>query len=230
MPEYYEADSHERIREDGFQRALIGAAGVAAAAGLAYLIGRSFSQDSERELISDAPASTFRGRAGKNAPIQRTVTINRPRQELYAFWRDFTNLSQFMDNIERIERLDENRSRWTVKAPAGTSIEFVSRVTEDVPGSVIGWESEEGADVRNSGRVEFIDAPPGRGTYVRATISYDPPAGALGKAIAKVLQREPNVQARRDLRRFKQLMETGEVTSSASPSGRASEDPTQQYL
>ena len=80
------------------------------------------------------------------------------------------------------------------------------------------------------GRVEFADAAPGRGTTVRVLISYDPPGGALGKIIGKVLQREPAVQARRDLRRFKQLMETGEVTNSASPSGRKSESPTEQHL
>ena len=230
MPGYDSADPQQRDREDGFQRALIGAAGVAAAAGLAYLIGRKFMDDSERELISDAPPGTFRGKAGRNAPIERTVTINRPRQELYAFWRDFANLARFMDNIESIETLDDRRSRWAVKAPAGTTVEFVSRVTEDAPGSRIAWESEEGSDIRNSGKVEFLDAPPGRGTYVRATLTYDAPGGAVGRAFAKLLQREPNVQARRDLRRFKQLMETGEITTSASPSGRASEDPTKQYL
>jgi uncharacterized membrane protein len=158
------------------------------------------------------------------------VTINKSRQELYAFWRDFTNLPDFMDSIVAIELLDDKRSRWVVKAPAGAEIEFVSRITEDAPGQLIAWETEEGADVRSRGRVEFLDAAPGRGTMVRAVISYDPPAGALGRALAKVLQREPAVQARRDLRRFKQLMETGEITSSASPSGRKSEDPTKQYL
>lgn len=230
MPEYRTADPHWRDRDDGFQRALIGAAGVAAAAGLAYLIGRKFVEEPERELISDAPPSTFRGRAGKDAPVQRTVTVNKPRQELYDFWRDFTNLPQFMDNVERVERLDGGRSRWTIKAPAGTSVELVNRIVEEVPGSVIAWESEPESSIRNSGRIEFIDAPPGRGTYVRASISYDAPGGAVGRAFAKLLQREPAVQARRDLRRFKQLMETGEVTSSAGPSGRASEDPTKQYV
>jgi uncharacterized membrane protein len=216
---------------DNLQRALIGAATVAAAAGVAWFIGRRFVEDnSAGTLISDAPPSTFRGATGRQAPIQHTVTINKPRQQLYSFYRDFENLPQIMDNIESIERLDERRSRWRVKAPAGTTVEFVSRVTEDVPGSVIAWETEEDATVRNNGRVEFIDAAPGRGTMVRATISYDPPGGPIGKAIAKVLQREPEVQARRDLRRFKQLMETGEVTSSASPSARKSEDPTKQYL
>ena len=107
---------------------------------------------------------------------------------------------------------------------------LTSCITEDVPDTLIAWESAEGADVKNSGRVEFFDAAPGRGTMVRATIGYDPPGGVIGEWIAKFLQREPNVQARRDLRRLKQYLETGEVTSSASPSGRRSEDPTEQYL
>jgi uncharacterized membrane protein len=198
---------------------------------MAYLLGgRRRSDESERSLISDAPPSTFRGRAGKDALVSRTVTVNRPRQELYEFWRDFKNFPQFMDNIRSVEKLDEKRSRWVIEAPAGTSIEFVSIITEEEPGRLIAWKSEEDATVRNAGRIEFLDAAPGRGTMVRATIAYDPPAGTAGRLIAKVLQREPNVQARRDLRRFKQLMETGEVTSSASPSGRKSEDPTKQYL
>ena len=209
------------------QRTLVGL-GLAAAAGAAFFLGRKMLE-SERSLISDAPRSTFRKR-DKDALIGRTVTINRPARELYDFWRDFTQLPQFMDNIESIERLDDKRSRWTVKAPAGTKVEFVSRVTEDQPGRLIAWESEEGSDISNTGRIEFIDAAPGRGTMVRATISYDPPGGAAGRWIAKLFQREPNVQARRDLRRFKQLMETGEVTSSAGPSGRKSEEPTKQYF
>lgn len=225
----YEYDEAPPESGDTLQKALIGAATVAAVGGIAWFVGRKLMAEPE-PLISDAPPSTFRGKAGRDAPIERTVTINKPARELYDFYRDFSNLPLFMDNIERIEKLDDRRSRWTVKGPVGTQVEFVSRVTEDVPGRVIGWETEEGADVASSGRVEFLDAPPGRGTYVRATIHYDPPFGVVGKAVAKLLQREPNVQARRDLRRFKQLMETGEVTNSASPSGRKSESPTEQYL
>ncbi len=230
MEDYQDRYRVRRDEDDRFQQALIGAAAVAAVGGLAFLIGRRLVDGGERELISDAPASTFRGKAGKGALVQRTVTVNRPRQELYDFWRDFTHFPQFMDNIRSVEKLDEQRSHWVIEAPAGTSVEFDSRIVEDEPGRLIAWESEEGASVPNRGRVEFIDAAPGRGTMVRATISYDPPGGAIGRAVAKVLQREPNVQARRDLRRFKQLMETGEVTSSASPSGRASENPTKQYF
>ncbi|HEX8442349.1 MAG TPA: SRPBCC family protein [Allosphingosinicella sp.] len=228
--EYRDEEDDERGRDNGLQRALIGVATVAAVGGIAFLVTRKLTESSEREVISDAPDSTLRGPAGRDAPVQRTVTVNRPRQELYDFWRGFTKLPQFMDNVKSVERLDGERTRWVIKAPAGTSVILVNRTTEDVPGSVIAWESGPESSIRNSGRIEFLDAPPGRGTYVRARISYDPPAGPIGKLIAKVLQREPAVQARRDLRRFKQLMETGEVTSSASPSGRKSEEPTEQSL
>ncbi len=230
MEDYRTDDERDRSGGDTLQRALVGAATIAAAAGVAWFVGRKLAEEPERELISDAPPSTFRGKAGKEALVSRTVTVNRSRQELYDFWRDFTNFPQFMDNIRSVEKLDERRSRWTIEAPAGAKVEFVSRITEEEPGRLIAWHSEEGADVNNSGRIEFVDAGPGRGTMVRATISYDPPGGTAGRLVAKLFQREPNVQARRDLRRFKQLMETGEITSSAGPSGRKSEEPTRQYL
>jgi uncharacterized membrane protein len=166
----------------------------------------------------------------EKAVVGRTVTIGRPAQEIYAFWRDFRNLVGIMENIERIDMLDDKRSHWVVKAPGGKTVEWDSVVVDDEPGRLISWQSVEGSDVRTSGRVEFIDAPPGRGTYVRATVAYDPPGGVIGEWIAKLLQREPNVQTRRDLRRLKQFLETGEITSSASPSGRKSENPTEQAL
>lgn len=145
----------------------------------------------------------------------KTVTINRPRQELYEFWRDFANLPTFMDNVVSIAKLDERRWHWVVKAPSDRRVEWTAVITEDRPGELIAWASEDGADVPNSGRIDFRDAPGGRGTWVTATILYDPPGGVIGKAIAKMFQREPAIQARRDLRRFKQLMETGEVATAA---------------
>jgi uncharacterized membrane protein len=167
---------------------------------------------------------------GESAVVGRTVTIGRPRDEVYAFWRDFPNLAGIMENIERIDTIDARRTHWVVKGPAGRTVEWDSIVTDDEPGRLIAWQSVEGADVRNSGRVEFLDAAPGRGTMVRATIAYDPPGGTIGQWIAKLFQREPNLQVRRDLRRLKQFLETGEVTSSAGPSGRKSENPTEQAL
>jgi uncharacterized membrane protein len=144
-----------------------------------------------------------------------TVTINRPRAELYAYWRDFTNLPSFLDNVIAVDPIDAVQSRWQVKAPAGKTVEWVSAITEEREGEFIAWASVEGADVPNSGRIDFRDAPGGRGTWVTATILYDPPAGIIGKIVAKMFQREPAIQARRDLRRFKQLMETGEIATAA---------------
>jgi uncharacterized membrane protein len=149
--------------------------------------------------------------------IGRSVTINRPREELYAFWRDFKNLPQFMHSVRSITIEDKTLSRWVIEAPAGKTVEWVSEITEDDPGRLIAWQSLDGASVRNGGRVEFLDSPDGRGTVVRVTLAYDPPAGAVGKLIAKLFQKEPKVQARQDLRRFKQLMETGEVATAQPP-------------
>jgi uncharacterized membrane protein len=149
--------------------------------------------------------------------IGRTVSINRPREQIYAFWRDFRNLPLFMENIQSITVADDRRSHWVVAAPGERVVEWDSVITADDPNHSIAWVSEEGASVRNSGLIEFRDSTNGRGTVVTATIVYDPPGGALGKALAKVFQREPNVQARRDLRRFKQLMETGEVATAEPP-------------
>ena len=169
------------------------------------------SQTLERD---DAPITAARDVDSDRALLAESVTINRPAQELYDFWRDPTNLVQVMENIVSIEALGPDRSRWTVKAPAGNEVSWESVVTKDVPGSEIYWQSAEGADISNSGRIEFRDAG-ARGTVVRAVIAYDPPGGAVGQFIAKLFQREPRIQTRRDLHRFKQLMETGEIATSA---------------
>lgn len=183
----------------------------------------------------DAPPTTSKSEevreAGTEALIKakgdeligRTVTINRPRAVLYAYWRDFGNLPRFMDNVVSIVALDERRSHWAVKAPGGRRVEWTSIITQDEPDALIAWTSEEGADVPNSGRIEFRDAGE-RGTIVTATIAYDPPAGVVGKVVAKLFQREPAIQARRDLRRFKQLMETGEVATAARTAKQLDEE------
>jgi uncharacterized membrane protein len=149
--------------------------------------------------------------------IGRSVTINRARADLYAFWRDFNNLPQFMRNVHSVSIKDQNHSHWVIEAPAGKTVEWDSQITEDDPGRLIAWQSLPGASVRNAGRVEFLDSPDGRGTVVRVTLTYDPPLGTVGKLIAKLFQKEPNIQARQDLRRFKQLMETGEVATAQPP-------------
>ncbi|MDQ0249586.1 putative membrane protein [Sphingomonas kyeonggiensis] len=170
----------------------------------------SAAVDAATDTLIDKP-----GQGDADVLVGRTVTINRPREELFAYWRDFANLATFMENVERIDVLDDRRSHWVVKAPGGRTVEWTSAITEERDGSFIAWASEDGADVPNSGRIDFRDAQGGRGTIVTATILYDPPAGAIGKLIAKMFQREPAIQARRDLRRFKQLMETGEIATGA---------------
>jgi uncharacterized membrane protein len=152
-----------------------------------------------------------------DATSVRAVMINRPRQELYDFWRDFRNLPLFMENVKSVEMMESGRSSWIVAAPGGIEVELVSEITEERPGEYIAWRSLEESDVDHEGWIEFRDNPFGRGTEVRVLISYDPPAGAIGKVVAKVMQREPRVQARRELRRFKQLMETGEIPTSKAP-------------
>jgi len=181
---------------------------------------------SPTDTHSDAPPTAFKdpnpAAAGLSTAsddsgdlIGRTVTINAPRQALYAFWRDFRNLPLFMENIESVQVYDERRSHWVVKGPADSTVEWDAVIVEDVPGESIAWSTTDEAEVPNSGRIEFHDTTNGRGTQVTVNIVYDPPVGKLGKAVAKLFGREPTVQARQDLRRFKQLMETGEIPTSA---------------
>jgi uncharacterized membrane protein len=181
--------------------------------------------DTRSAVRDDAPATTAKSRphdpatdmlveAGGDHIVGRAVTINKPAAELYAYFRDFSKLPSFMENVVQVDVIDDTRSHWVVKAPAGRSVEWDARITEEREGELIAWASEEGADVPNAGRVEFRSAG-ARGTVVTATIAYDPPGGAIGKLIAKIFQREPAIQARRDLRRFKQLMETGEIATSS---------------
>jgi uncharacterized membrane protein len=160
------------------------------------------------ELISQMPD------AQGSSVVGRSVTINKPAAELFSYFRNFANLANFMENVVSIQVLDDQRSHWVVKAPAGRTVEWHARVTEEEPNRLIGWTSEPGADVANSGRVEFKEVG-ARGTVVTATIAYDPPGGVIGKVVAKMFQREPGIQARRDLNRFKQLMETGEIATPA---------------
>lgn len=167
------------------------------------------------QLLDDAPATTSKTSAPDDGltRFERAVTINREPAELYRFWRNFENLPSIMDNLVSVRALDEDRSEWVAKGPAGTEVKWNSVVTEDISGAFIAWQSDHDADVYNQGRISFVAAPRQRGTVVTALIAYDPPAGFLGRITAKILQREPEVQLRRDLRRFKQLMETGEIAT-----------------
>ena len=160
-------------------------------------------------------------RQSDDAMAVRAVTIGKPREAVFAFFRDFTNLARFMENIERVDVIDDTRSHWRVKAPAGHTVEWDSILTADEPGRLLAWETGPDSQVKNRGRVEFRDAPGGRGTEVHATIIYEPPGGALGKVVALLFQKEPGLQAKRDLRRLKMLLETGEIATTEYEAGAA---------
>ncbi len=162
----------------------------------------------------DAPRRARRENSADGALVGRTVTIGKPREELYDFWRDFSNLADVMENVEAVASQGDHHV-WTIKAPAGRTVDVRTAVTEDRAGECIAWRSVEGSDIATSGRVEFRDAPGDRGTRVSLVMEYAPPGGELGRLAAKLFLREPEVQARHDLKRFKMLMETGEIATSA---------------
>ena len=149
------------------------------------------------------------GSAGVN--VEESVTINRPVDELYRFWRDLENLPRFMRHLESVERVTDTLSRWRAKGPGGADVEWNAEIINEVPNQVIGWRSIEGSEVVSAGSVNFDVAGPGRGTRVRVRFQYSPPGGKVGAAIAKLLGRDVATEIREDLRRLKQLVETGEV-------------------
>lgn len=219
-----------RDDDNDTQKALIIGGIIAAAGAAALLIARKSGANDDERISSDAPNWTKRSASKGAQPIAaKTLLIARPRAELYARWRDFGRFADFMENIVSVEKLDDERSRWTIKAPAGRTVTLVTRIREEIADRKIAWESEPESDIATKGQVEFEDAGD-RGTFVSLVMSYDPPGGRIGQGIAKMFFREPNIQARHDLRRFKQLMETGEVTTNASPSARSSETPTQARI
>lgn len=157
--------------------------------------------------------------------VERAVTVNRPKEELFQMWRDFENLPRFMDHLEsvQVDDADYGRSHWIAKGPLGKNIEWDAEVIEERENELLVWKSLPGSLVESMGRVEFVEAPGGRGTIVRVSMHYNPPAGSMGAAFAKLFGEEPGTQVKEDLRHFKQIMETGEIPSvQGQSSGRES--------
>ncbi len=153
--------------------------------------------------------------------VQATLAVNRPADELYAFWRDFRNAPRYMDRVVSVEVVDETHSRWTATGPRGRHWEWTSRVTEERPGELIAWETLPGADLPNRGSVQFLPLGDGAQTEVRYELEFDPPGGIVGRAIAGLFHEVPEEMIKGDLRRFRQLMETGEIpTTEGQPTGR----------
>lgn len=162
--------------------------------------------------------------------LTSTTTVTRPPEEVYAFWRQFDRFPTFMAHVDQVRETGERRSHWSASAPFGKSIEWDAETTEDVPAQCIAWRSLDGADVPNSGEVRLVPAPGGHGTEVHVTLKYEMPGGALAKAAAKYFGEEPSQQLDDDLRRFKQVLETGEVIrSDGAPRGKQAREEFPQH-
>ena len=160
--------------------------------------------------------------------VMRSVTIGRPREEVYRFWRALENLPRFMYHVQSVTPAPGGRSHWVVKGPANRRIEWDAEITDDIPGSRIAWQTLPGSDIAHVGNVVFEDAPGDRGTEVRVQLYYDAPGGKAGATIAKLLGDDPKEQVKNDLRRFKQVLETGEVVLSDGSLSGAGQGPAKQ--
>ena len=207
----------------GLSRGSLGGLALAAAGGA--LVYRGLSGHCDVYQALDVSTAAPRGRttsiaAGRGVKVEQSLTINRPAADLYRFWRDVENLGRFMGHLESVKDLGNRRSHWTARAPLGASVEWDAEIHTERDNELIGWRSLPGSEVDTAGSVHFVPAPGGRGTEVRVSLKYDPPAGKLGAAAARLLGASPASQIREDLRRFKQLMEAGEIpTTAGQPRG-----------
>lgn len=181
-----------------------------AASTLASLVGVA--------ALDAATAASLRAAApsGEHAQhVTYATTINRPVEEVYAFWRDFTNLPTFMRHLVSVEATGPARSRWKATAPAGRTVEWEAEIVEDRPNELISWRSVGDADVANTGTVRFVAAPADQGTEVRITMDYTPPLREFGTAVALLAGKDPRQQLQEDMLRLKNVLEVGEVVKSA---------------
>lgn len=173
------------------------------------------TSDETRSPVASVPHDT-------GVKVERSVTVTRTPRELYAFWRRLENLPRFMEHLESVTALDGGRSRWVARAPLGRTVSWEAEVHDERENELIAWRSLPGSEVGNAGSVQFRELPEERGTEVRVVLEYRPPAGRAGAMLAKLLGADPETQVREDLRRFKQMLEAGEVpTTEGQPSGRS---------
>ncbi len=159
--------------------------------------------------------------AGHGTRVEHAVTVNKPASEVYRFWRDLENLPRFMTHLIDVDTTTDGRSHWVAKGPLGLKVEWDAEIVTDTPNKVIAWRSLDGADVDTAGSVHFNELPHGRGTEVHVELKYDPPVGKLGTAIAKLVGHSPEAQIKADMRRFKQIIEAGEIpTTRGQPHGK----------
>jgi uncharacterized membrane protein len=152
---------------------------------------------------------------GRGVRVEQTVTIGLPPEQIYAFFRNFENLPRFMSHLQSVTVLDDTRSHWVTKGPAGSDAEWDAIIINEIPNELIGWRSIDGSQVDNAGSVHFKQNPAGRGTDVKVILRYDPPAGRFGAMTARLFGEDPAHQVKEDLRALKMLLETGEIAAKA---------------
>lgn len=184
------------LRKKGLMGVLLAGAG-------GYLAYRGATGN---DPVMNAAGLSGNANAAKPIFVEHSVVIDRPADQVYAYWRQLENLPRIMSHLESVTVLDERRSRWVAKAPLGTHVEWEAEIVNDKPGERIGWHSLPGATVDNAGSVQFESLPNG-GTRIHVALSYRPPAGALGAAVAKLFGEEPSQQIADDLQNFKRTFE-----------------------
>jgi uncharacterized membrane protein len=139
--------------------------------------------------------------------VDKTVFIDRPRSEVYKYWRRLENLPHFMQHLESVDVWGDKFSHWVVKAPVGARVEWDAEIINEVENELIGWRSLPGAMVANAGSVRFTDGPNGNGTQVSVSLKYDPPAGRIGAIVTKLLGEDPDRQVAQDLQNLRTILE-----------------------
>lgn len=165
--------------------------------------------------LKAASAGPIADLIGSEITAGSSVTIMRPAEELYAFWKDAESVSQWMGHIDRATRLDEAHVHWVRPHPGSGTLEWTTEVTQDIANHAIAWRTASASDSDHevSGRVEFKEVAAGRGTLVTLTLRYKLRGGLLHSGAASIIGQDPAQEIRENLRRFKMLMEAGEVAT-----------------
>lgn len=160
-------------------------------------------------------------RQKRGIEIRTSLTVGKPRNEVYAYWRKLENLPLFMEHLADVRQVDERRSEWSAPIPkTGAYLDWRAEIEAEEENSRLAWRSVEGSQIHNAGEVRFEDAPGGRGTMLHVRITYEPPAGAVGAAASRLVNPAFEQMVKEDVRRFKRIMETGEIpTTEGQPSG-----------
>jgi len=152
--------------------------------------------------------------------VERSIVVNRPAPEIYRFWRDFQNLPRFMSHLDSVHVDLGGQSHWAARGPLDAKVEWDARIINERENELIAWESLPGSEVDHAGSVQFRPAE-GGATEIKVNLKYNPPAGSAGRVVAWIFGKDPERQIGEDLRHFKKILESGEVStgSGAGPGG-----------